>query len=147
MRGWITAASTFFVGLTVGAGGVQTYQRFHERATAEAFSRRLHCNQLANQYAKKESNDTQSASVEIVGYTTVSNSCVAYLKVWEQASSRYSVQEWRVVDLLSGERLYTNWCREERDCGNGKDLTFDRRSEAAFHQAVSGQVVDVEKVR
>jgi hypothetical protein len=101
--GWITAASTFFVGLAVGAGGVQSYQRFHEKATAEVFSRRLHCNELANQYARKETNDTQSADVEIVGYAAVSNSCVAYFQLWERISQGYTVREWLVMDLLSSE--------------------------------------------
>ena len=145
--GWITAALAFFVGLAVGAAGVQTYQRFHEKATAEVFSRRLHCNELASQYARKESNDAQSVSVEVVGYAAVSNSCVAYSQLWEQISQRYTVREWLVMDLLSGERLYTDQCREERDCGGGKDLTLGRKSDAAFQQAVNDLVVAVENVK
>jgi hypothetical protein len=146
-RGWITAAWMFFVGLAVGAGGVLSHQRFYEKKTAEVFSRRLRCYELANQYARKESNATQSVSVEMVGYRAVSNSCVAYFHVWEQISSRSSVQEWQVMDLLSGERLYTDQCREDRDCGGGNDMKFDRRSEVALHQAVNGQEVDVGKVK
>lgn len=146
-RGWITAALMLFVGLAIGAGGVQTYQRVHEQRTAEVFSRRLRCNELANQYVRKESNDTQSVSLEMVGYSAVSNSCVAYFQIWNQLSPRYTVREWRVMNLLSGEQLNTDNCREERDCGGGNDMRFDRRSKAAFDQAVNGQKVDVWKVK
>jgi hypothetical protein len=97
------AALMFFVGLAVGAGGVGGYHQFHEKRTAEVFSRRLRCNELANQYARKESNDPQSVSVEMAGYSEVSNSCVAYLWILEQISPQYTVHEWRVMDLLSGE--------------------------------------------
>jgi hypothetical protein len=137
----------FLVGLAVGAGGLWSYRRFHDKRAAEVFSRRLHCNELANQYAGRESNDTRSVSVERVGYSPVSNSCVAYFETWEQISPRDSIREWRVMDLLSGQRLYTDNCREERDCGGGNDVTFERKSEAAFHQAVSGEEVDVAKVK
>jgi hypothetical protein len=145
-RGWITAASTFLVGLVVGAGGVQGYHRFHEKRTAEVFSRRLRCSELANQYARTESSDTQSVVVEMVGYSTVSNSCVAYFQIWEQIAPGHAVREWRVMNLLSGERLYTDSCREERDCGGGNDMRFYRKSKVAFDQAVDGQEVDVRKV-
>jgi hypothetical protein len=146
-RGWTTAALAFLIGLAVGAGGVQSCQRFHEKATAGVFSRRLHCKELANQYARKESNDKQSVSVETVGYAAAPNSCVAYFQIWEWISPQYTVQKWLVMDVFSGEQLYTDQCREERDCGGGKDLTLDRRGEAAFRQAVNGQVVAVEKVK
>lgn len=119
------------------------YHQVRERRAAEVFSRRLRCNELANQYAGRESNDMQSVNAEMVGYSAVSNSCVAYFQFWEQISSHYTVREWRVVDLLSGERLYTDQCREERDCGEGNDVRFGRRSEAAFQQAVKGEEVNV----
>ena len=144
--GWTTAALAFFVGLAVGAGGVQSYHQFREKRTAEVFSRRLRCSGLANQYARKESNDTQWVGVQMVGYSAVSNSCVAYVHVWDRISSGYTVREWRVIDVLSGEVLYTAQCQEERDCGNGSDMAFSRRSEVAFHQAINGQQVDVRKV-
>ena len=137
----------FFVGLAVGAGGFGGYQQFHEKRTAEVFSRRLRCNELANQYARKESNDAQSVSVEIVGYSGVSNSCVAYFQVWEQLSKEYTDREWRVMNLLSGEVLYTDHCREERDCGDGNDMKFGRRSEVAFQQTVKGEDVNLSKLK
>ncbi|MGB7758538.1 MAG: hypothetical protein WBL61_01845 [Bryobacteraceae bacterium] len=137
---------TFIVGLAVGALGVRGYQRLHEKRTAEVFSWRLRCSELANQYARNESNDTQSVGVEAVAYSGASNSCVASFKIWEQISSRDTVQEWRVMDLLSAGRLYTAYCRKELDCGGGNDVKLDRRSEAAFRQAVKGQEIDVGKI-
>ncbi len=51
------------------------------------------------------------------------------------------------VVQLSGEVLYTDDCREGRDCGGGNNMRFDRRSITAFDQAINGQEVDVEKVK
>src|SRR5258708_6375213 len=106
------AALMFFAGLAVGAGTLLSYQRFHdkrtaeaEKRTAEAFSRRLRCNELANQYARNESDDTTLVHVEMMGYSTISNSCVAYFQLWRNPTPRTTVLEWLVLDLLSGERL------------------------------------------
>lgn len=137
----------FFVGLAVGGGGVFAYHHFHERRAAEVFSRRLRCNTVANQCARKDSNDVRSVSVEMVGYSAVSNSCVAYFQVWDQTSPRSTVREWRVMDLLSGEVFYTGACQEERNCGDGNDMKLGRRGEVAFQQAVNGEEVNVSKLR
>lgn len=83
----------------------------------------------------------------MVGYSLVSNSCVAYFTLLDQPSPRFTDREWRVMDLLSGEVLYTEHCREERDCGDGNDMKFTKRSEVAFQQAVKGQEVNFRKVK
>jgi len=134
-------AITLFVGLAVGGGIVEGYHRLHDKRTAEVFSRRLRCNEIANQYAKKESSDTRSVSVELAGYSEASNSCVAYLKIWEQIGPSYSNLEWRVLDVLSHEERYYGHCTFERDCGSGKDIKFDEESEAAFQRAISDKEV------
>lgn len=83
----------------------------------------------------------------MAGYSTASNSCVAYFAVWDQLSPTYTRREWRVVDMLSGETFYTDECQEERNCGGGNDMTFGRRGEAAFHQAMNGREIDVGKLK
>lgn len=146
-RDWTSAALMFFVGLAVGAGVVAGYRPLHQGRSGEVFSRRLRCSELANQYAKSESNDARSVSAETVGYSEASNSCVAYFTILETVSPQYDVQEWRVMDLLSGERLHSDNCRSDRDCGDGNDMKFGRRSEVAFQQAVKGEQVDVSRVK
>jgi hypothetical protein len=152
-QGRITSVA-FFVGLAVGGGAVEGYHLVHDKTTAEVFSRRLRCDELASQYVRKESSDTELLRVGLVGYSAASNSCLAYLTDWDQLSPTHTDQEWRVMDLLSGEVFYSESCREERVnglerdwCGNGRDMKLGRRGEAAFRQAVNGQEIDVEKIK
>jgi hypothetical protein len=152
-RDWIIAMVVFLVGLTVGGEGVGGYYRFHEKRTAEVFSRRFQCNGLASRYTKKESSDTQAVYPQMVGYSTVSNSCVAYFQVREYYGPRAKFREWRVIDLLSDEELYTGECDDgsppyaDVECGNGNNVMFSRRSEVAFHQAISGKKINVDRVK
>ena len=154
-RRWITSGAMLFVGLALGGGAVEGYHLVHEKSTAEIFSRRLRCDELASQYAKKESTDTESMRVELVGYSAVSNSCVAYLTTWDELFPKHTYQGWRVMDLLSGEVFYKEACRLEDGrrsrvepwCGDGNDIRFGRRSEAAFRQVMEGQTVDVGKIK
>jgi hypothetical protein len=152
-RGWISSAVVFFVGLAVGGGAVESYHVVHDKTTAEVFSRRLRCDELANEFVKKESSDTESVSLELMGYSTASNSCVGYLTDGNQRFPNHIEREWRVVDLLSHEVFYSDWCRVEKAdperywCGDGRDMTLGRRGEAAFRQAMNGQEIDVEKIK
>jgi hypothetical protein len=143
--GWITTALAFFVGLAVGAGAVQSYQRIRENRTAELFSRRVRCNELANKYAERESADNQSVRVKQVAYSAASNSCVGYFSAFQQIGLSY--EWWRVIDLLTDEELYGGTCREDRDCGNGKNMALMKQAELAFRQAVKGEEVNVKKLK
>jgi hypothetical protein len=51
------------------------------------------------------------------------------------------------MDLLSGKRLYSDQCRVERDCGNGNNMKFGRKGEAAFQQALKGEEVNLSKLK
>ena len=149
-RGRIISVA-FFVGLAVGGGAVEGYHLVHDKTTAEVFSRRLRCEEIASQYVKKESSDTELLRVELVGYSAASNSCVAYLTDWNQLFPTHTDREWRVMDLLSGEVFYSESCRQEQGytgvwCGDGNNMRFDRRGEAAFRQALNGQAIDVDKI-
>jgi len=153
--GWITTA--FLLGLVLGAGTVQSFHGFRPSTSAEVFSRRLRCKDLANQYATKEESDNsqsvipKSVSLEIVEYSSASNSCLAYFQTWDQfsrqISSKVLTRGWKIVDLLSNEVLYSEECHLEGDCGSGNNFTLTRRSEFAFHQLVNGKQVDVSKVK
>ena len=141
-RGWIISAAVFFIGLTVGGGVVESYHQLHEKKTAEDFSRRLRCNEIANQYAKRQSSDTQSVSVAMTGYSAASNSCVAYFQTWNHIAANYEVREWQVMDVLSGEmRNYETCTVQSGDCGHGNDTKFEKESRAAFQQAITGHEV------
>jgi hypothetical protein len=144
----------FLVGVAVGGGAVEGYHVAHDKTTAEIFSRRLRCDEVANEYVKKESSDTEFLRLELVGYNIASNSCVAYLTDGNQLFPDHTDREWRVMDLLSREVFYSESCRLEqinaleRDwCGNGRDMKLGRRGEAAFRQAMNGQEIDVEKIK
>jgi hypothetical protein len=135
----------FFVGVAVGAGAVESYHRIRENRTAELFSRRLRCNELANKYAEKESTDEQSVGVEQVEYSAASNSCVGYFFAFHTGPLSY--ERWRVINLLSDEELYRGECREDRDCGNGKDMSLRKEAQLAFRQAVKGEEVNVKNLK
>lgn len=150
-RGRVTPAVIFFIGLAVGGGAVEGYHVAHEKTTAEVFARRLRCDALANQYAKRESSDTDVIHVELVGYSTLSNSCVAYLTTVSRSFPPDTTEGWRVIDVLSGEVFYMDQCLEEQGrapyCGEGNNMKFERRSQAAFQQVMEGRRVDVEKIK
>jgi hypothetical protein len=153
-RRWITSVAIFFVGLAMGGGVVEGYHVAHDKTTAEVFSRRLRCDEVASQYEKRKSNDTDTVHLEMVGYSAASNSCVGYFTGWSQIVPTDTSREWRVVDVLSGEVFYEDNCRLEQShglerdwCGNGRDMKLGRRGEAAFRQAINGQEIDVEKIK
>jgi hypothetical protein len=124
---WIVAGLAFLAGLAIGAGVVQRYQRTRENRTAELFSRRLRCNELANKYAERESTDTQSVSIKQVEYSAPYNSCVGYFWAFEQVEP-LSYERWQVIDLLSDKELYGGRCRVDRNCGNGEDMALTEKA-------------------
>ncbi len=142
-RSRITAALIFLAGFVVGGGGVQSYHRFHEKRTAEVFSRRLHCKELADQYEKQESSTLVLVHIARVDYSLASNSCV--VSVHElRADGKEPAEVIEIVDPLSGESLYL----DSKAPGNADELMQQWRKErVAFDQAVDGQEVDVRNVK
>ncbi|MFY9700774.1 MAG: hypothetical protein WAK02_01370 [Terriglobales bacterium] len=142
-RSRIAGALIFIAGLAIGGGGVQSYHRFHEKRTAEVFSRRLRCKELADQYEKKESSTLVLVNIGRVDYSLVSNSCV--VSVHElRADGKEPAQIIEIVDPLSGEQLYS----DRKNPGNADELMQQWHKErVAFDQAVNGQEVNVRNVK
>ncbi len=80
----------------------------------------------------------------MVGYSTASNSCVAYFHIWNHIAANYQVQEWQVMDVLSGEMHNYETCTvQSGECGRGNDTKFGEESRVAFQQALTGQKAQV----
>ena len=146
MKTWAVASSMLCLGLGAGFASGWYYPRSRAATSGELFSRRARCHEIAAQYEKAKSNDTDGVIVESVGYAPVSNTCVANVTDMQRLSSTYTSETWSVVDLLSSEVLYSGWCREEKNCGDGRNFELMGKSEAAFKQALAGRKVDVSKV-
>jgi hypothetical protein len=140
-RRWIILlAASCLIGVILGAGVVKWYDSASQAKSRYMFGQRVRCRELADQYAKRESSDMQSVSVEMVGYSVASNSCVAYFHTWNHIAADYEVQEWQVMDVLSGEMHNYEACTVQTgECGHGNDTKFGEKSKAAFQQAITGR--------
>ncbi len=146
---WVVASTLSLVaGIALGAMGASGYFRLRENRTTELFARRIRCTELGAEYVKRESDEeTTTVSISRVEYVKPSNSCVANVEVFDHMGMKPVYRNWKVVDLISGEALYSDTCFEARgECAQGS-LTYGQRADLAFRQAVDGRPVDVSSVR
>jgi hypothetical protein len=120
-------------GLAIGGGSVELNHRRVESKSKDLFQQRIRCKSLADKYARENTNDSQTAILEMVDFSPSLNSCIAEFRTWEK-----DYRDWELVDVLSGKQTSMGGCFEGRNCGNGKDMKLDADLEAAFRLAVDG---------
>src|SRR5579884_2131397 len=109
-RIWITAAS-FVVAVLAAGVVVHSYDAARSNTAKELFSQKLRCKQLADEYTRKESDDTASVFLKAVDYSPDSATCIASFSTWEHVSNTYTVRRWEVVNLLTADEVYRDCCR------------------------------------
>jgi hypothetical protein len=122
------------LGCLIGAGLVQTIHVANARKSAGVFGQRLKCKDLAENYQKENSDEYRQIILIRVDFSPVRNSCVAAVEEISTAVSRQNrYDHFKVIDLVSGQGLFRETCREGRDavgqsdyCGNGKNSAMAR---------------------
>ncbi len=133
----VTAILAFSIGIAVGAGSTEVTHVIRERHQGAPFERRLRCRNLAEAYAKKKSNELTTIFLHRSDFSRSRNSCVAAI-----SSASGSLWNYEVVDILTGETLFSDQCFEkgtESDpawCGNGRDIKLQRETDRAFEKIV-----------
>jgi hypothetical protein len=131
------------IGICVGAALDETLHtvrnrksQAQEQVSKELFQRRLRCKSEADEYAKKQSDDTSSFVLEQVEYSPVRHSCVAsFTRI--TTGKRLELWSYETIDILTGESLFSEECVENvpsdrRFCGNGRDMALRKGREDAL---------------
>jgi hypothetical protein len=135
----ISTAVVFLVGAVAGALAVGIYNHLSARNAQETFEQHLRCRQLADEYVRKESDDTDTVFLRAVDYSRDSASCIASFETWEHISNTYTVLRWQVVNLLTADEIYGASCHEQTDCGDGNNIRIATSAQSAFDDAIRGR--------
>jgi hypothetical protein len=107
----------------------------------EIFKNRFTCDNLAGTYVKAESDDITSVSVVRVDFSPAHNSCIASTFGSRNFRDKFTLMDYKVVDLMSHEELFSESCDETRPgahdfCGNGRNSDLMRQRDKAFDDAM-----------
>ena len=110
---WICAA----VGALAGAAAVQTIHMIHDRRSQELFGERMRCKVLADGYTKDRSGLT-TVVVSRIEFSRGRSSCIVstaeqLVAPLEKTSSNFT---FKIVDLLTGEELFSRMCTGSDEC-------------------------------
>jgi hypothetical protein len=125
---WVCAV----VGALVGAAAVQTFHTIHDRRNEDRFKEGLRCKALADKYVKDNASDSKGVVVNRVEFSRGRNSCILSVvehfstAPLEQAFLEHGLPKFtsppldnytvKVVDLLTGEELFSRMCNGSNEC-------------------------------
>jgi hypothetical protein len=134
--------------LCIGAGLDETLHvirdqktKVEDRSSHETFQQRLQCKSLADDYAKKNSENNSTLFLERVDFSPSRRSCVAAFTRWT-TGKRGELHDYETIDIVSGETLFSAVCIENDPkattfCGNGRDLRLDQERKKALEDALA----------
>src|SRR5271170_6632264 len=112
----VLAICIFAVGLIVGGGVVEIWHQFGERQEGHLFDKRVKCRDIAKAYERENTDGSfNRVLVDNVDYSPGEDTCLAAVDQFHG-----SLEDFQVVDLLSGVTNSLGWCDQENDCGGGK---------------------------
>jgi hypothetical protein len=128
--------AVFVVGILIGAGIIESFHVVRGRLRREFFEQRIRCKNLAEIYAKTNSDDHTSLFVDRTDFSTARNSCVASIS---KATSGFWT--YQVVDVITGEPLFTGFCdgkdsQSSSFCGGGRDINLMHKRDSEFDEVV-----------
>lgn len=124
------------LGAIIGGGGVESFHRVRDRQRHEIFEQRLRCKQLADAYAKSNSDDSTTVFIERIDFSSRRNSCLAAV-----STAHRNLWNYDVVDVITGETVHSGMCFEDQKyglqwCGNGRDMKLTDERDKAFDAAL-----------
>jgi hypothetical protein len=129
-------ATVFVVGILIGAGAVESFHIVRDRHRQQFFEQRIRCENLADTYAKSNTDAHTSMFVDRTDFSRARNSCVASIS---KATSGFWT--YQVVDVITGDLLFTDFCSEKDSqsssfCGGGKDINLLHKRDSEFDEVV-----------
>lgn len=119
-------------GALIGAAGVQAIHVIHDRTDDALFKQRLRCKALADKYVKDNTSSLNKVVINRVEFSRSRNSCVVATTEHFSAqpledamvqkglgtlgSSPAEDTVIKIVDLLTGEQLFTRTCTKFDEC-------------------------------
>ncbi len=133
----LTAVLALLVGILIGAGSTEVVHAIRRRHQGPSFESRVRCRDLAEAYSKRESNELTTIFLHRSDFSRARESCVAAISSVDGPFWNYEV-----VDVLTGEALFSDQCSEKGTksdrmwCGNGRNVELRQEADRAFDKVV-----------
>jgi hypothetical protein len=128
-------------GIVLGSAATEGLNVYRQSHNSRILQERLSCKTAGDAYIKENSTDSEviSLSLSKADYSPARNSCVAEVEttVW----ARTPLVTEKVVDLISGETLFSVNCN--KDCGTTQEVWGDQAFDYVMKNA--SEPVELEK--
>lgn len=137
MSRMLNKAAIFVVGILIGASSTAGIYAIRSTETRQFFEQRLRCKELAETYAKKNSDEYTDVILDRNDFSKSRNSCIA--SVDSVGGDRF--WKFEVVDVVTGELLSTDFCDDKDSqsstfCGNGRDVKLRSQRDRVLDDTV-----------
>lgn len=126
--------------LSIGAALDEVRHRIRDQHSAEIFEQRVRCRSLADEYAKKNSDNNNTFFVDHVDFSPSRHSCIA-ATLNARGEPGDTFWTYQTVDIITGERLFTGECSDNDKssifCGNGRNVQLGEKRDKAMETTLS----------
>ncbi len=126
------------IGVLLGGITIEAIHIFRDKHRHEVFEQRQRCKSLADAYVKANWSELESyTTLDRADFSQSRNSCIAAIHA---TILRNSNEEFVIVDVLSGEKVYAGWCSGNETsksyCGNGRNFSLQNECDKSFEKSL-----------